>query len=101
MWCEDQINNELIFPSLESQPFPPLFVETYVKDIMKRLFRVYAILYHSFFPELEAKEAAAYLNTSFKHFFFFLLNFNLVEEVELNAMKGLVKRLKEEYDQCG
>ncbi len=87
MWVEDQIDNEDIFPVQETQAFPTDF-ETYVRDIFKRLFRVFAIIYHAHFKTIERLEAAAHLNTCFKHFMFFVLEFNLVEEKELKALKG-------------
>ena len=75
-WVEDQINNEDIFPVQESQSFPADF-EKYVKDIFKRLFRVFAIIYHRHFQTIEQLDAAAHLNTCFKHFCFFVLEFAL------------------------
>ena len=96
-WVEDQINNEEIFPVQESQPFPPNF-ENYVKDIFKRMFRIFAIIYHQHFATIEELDAAAHLNTCFKHFMFFCYEFELVEEKELKALAGPTERLKEEFD---
>jgi len=60
MWVEDQINNEDIFPVQETQAFPPDF-DSYVHDIFKRLFRIFAIVYHRHFQTIEKHEAAAHL----------------------------------------
>lgn len=46
-------------------PFPKNFRET-VRNIFKRLFRVYAHIYHSHFPKIVALGEEAHLNTSFK-----------------------------------
>jgi MOB kinase activator 1 len=97
-WVEDQINNEEIFPIQESQPFPANF-ENYVRDIFKRLFRIFAIIYHRHFAVIEELEAAAHLNTCFKHFAFFCFEFNLVDEAEMKALKGPTDRMREEYDE--
>jgi len=71
-WVEDQINNEEIFPVQESAPFPSDFVE-YVKNIFKRLFRVFAIIYHVHFPAIEKVDAAGHLNTVFKVCLYFCI----------------------------
>ncbi|CAK9008401.1 MOB kinase activator 1B (Mob1 homolog 1A) (Mps one binder kinase activator-like 1A) [Durusdinium trenchii] len=98
-WVEDQLDNEAIFPVLESEDFPENFVD-YIKDIYKRLFRIFAILYHRHFHVFEELEAQAHLNTCFKHFLFFCLEFDLIDdEKELQVLKGPVARLKEEYEE--
>lgn len=95
-WVEDQLDNEAIFPTLEDEDFPDNFID-YMKDIYKRLFRIFAIMYHRHFHVFEELEAQAHLNTCFKHFLFFCLRYDLVEDKELLALEGPVKRLKQEY----
>jgi len=97
MWVEDQINNEDIFPVQETQAFPSDF-KVYVRDIFKRLFRIFAIIYHKHFQTIEKLEAAPHLNTCFKHFMFFCLNFGLLDEKEMKALAGPSQRMKEEYE---
>ena len=99
-WVEDQIDNPDIFPELESQPFPDDF-DDYIQDIFKRLFRVFAIIYHRHFTSIEKLDAAAHLNTCFKHFMYFSFEFGLVEEKELKALKGPVERLQKEWTADG
>uniref|UniRef100_A0A7S2W3I1 Uncharacterized protein n=1 Tax=Mucochytrium quahogii TaxID=96639 RepID=A0A7S2W3I1_9STRA len=96
MWVEDQINNEDIFPVQETQAFPSDF-KVYVRDIFKRLFRIFAIIYHRHFQTIEKLDAAAHLNTCFKHFMFFVLEFNLVDEKEMKALKGPADRMIDEF----
>ena len=52
-------------------PFPKNFAQI-AKTILKRLFRVYAHIYHQHFPEVVRLREEAHLNTSFKHFIFFV-----------------------------
>lgn len=52
-------------------PFPKNFSQI-AKTILKRLFRVYAHIYHQHFPEVVRLREEAHLNTSFKHFIFFV-----------------------------
>lgn len=42
------------------------------KTILKRLFRVYAHIYHQHFDSVMQLQEEAHLNTSFKHFIFFV-----------------------------
>ena len=52
-------------------PFPKNFISN-AKTILKRLFRVYAHIYHQHFTEVVQLGEEAHLNTSFKHFIFFV-----------------------------
>ena len=51
-------------------PFPHNFVDV-VKVVFKRLFRVYAHIYHSHFKHVCSLGEEAHLNTCFKHFMYF------------------------------
>lgn len=46
-------------------PFPPKF-RSRIKVIFKRMFRVYAHIYHSHFRQVVALSAEAHLNSCFK-----------------------------------
>jgi len=94
-WIEAQLDDESIFPQklgnrleiqhpkpylyigflttyglLSGTPFPNNFKEV-VKTIFKRLFRVYAHIYHSHFQKIVSLKEEAHLNTCFKHFILF------------------------------
>jgi MOB kinase activator 1 len=47
-WVQSQLDDETLFPSKIGVPFPKNFL-TIAKTILKRLFRVYAHIYHSHF----------------------------------------------------
>ena len=59
------------FTYLSGVPFPKNFISI-AKTILKRLFRVYAHIYHQHFSEVVQLGEEAHLNTSFKHFIFFV-----------------------------
>ena len=61
-WVEMQLNDEAIFPLQLGTPFPKNF-QPIVKNIFKRLFRVYAHIYHSHFQKIVGLGAEAHLNT--------------------------------------
>ena len=93
-WVQSQLDDETVFPSKVSCiltpiftvfprllfltlviqigiPFPKSFVSV-TKTICKRLFRVYAHIYHSHFESVVGLGEEAHLNTSFKHFIYFV-----------------------------
>ena len=47
-WVQSQLDDETLFPSKIGVPFPKNFLSI-AKTILKRLFRVYAHIYHSHF----------------------------------------------------
>jgi len=91
-WVETQLNDENIFPLQLGTPFPKTFQQI-VKTIFKRLFRVYAHIYHSHFQKIVGLGAEAHLNTCFKHFIFFVYEFKLIDIKELEPLKDLIDSL--------
>eukprot|EP00472_Partenskyella_glossopodia_P010627 CAMPEP_0197527118 /NCGR_PEP_ID=MMETSP1318-20131121/20404_1 /TAXON_ID=552666 /ORGANISM="Partenskyella glossopodia, Strain RCC365" /LENGTH=232 /DNA_ID=CAMNT_0043081601 /DNA_START=85 /DNA_END=783 /DNA_ORIENTATION=- len=92
-WIESQLDDEDIFP-ISSNNYPKNF-EKIVKTIFRRLFRVYAHLYHHHFEQIEKFSGDVHLNTSFKHFVLFALHFNLIPKEEYGPLDDLIKHLLE------
>jgi MOB kinase activator 1 len=65
-WVESQITNERIFPLEEAATFPPNFSQV-IGKIFRRLFRIYAHLYHEHKRAIITRQVEAHLNTCFKH----------------------------------
>jgi len=91
-WIESQLDDRNIFPVAPTDPFPPNFNEV-VRNIFKRLFRVYGHIYHHHFKHVCNLGAEAHLNTCFKHFMYFTLHFNLVDSKELTPLQELIQEL--------
>lgn len=91
-WVQQHLDAEDIFPSKIGIPFPKTF-QTSVKNIFKRLFRVYAHIYHSHFAKIVSLGEEAHLNTSFKHFIYFVQEFQLVDKKELAPLQELITQL--------
>lgn len=91
-WIQSQIDNESIFPSTIGLAFPKDFLNI-AKSILKRLFRVYAHIYYEHFNQVLQLNEEAHLNTSFKHFIYFVIEFNLVEKKELVPLQELIDKL--------
>ena len=52
---------------------------------------MYAHIYYSHFEKIVSLSAEAHLNTCFKHFIFFVLQFDLVDSKELQPLAHLIE----------
>ncbi|KAK9792022.1 hypothetical protein WJX73_002175 [Symbiochloris irregularis] len=91
-WIELQIDDTRIFPQNLNSSFPPNFVDV-VRTICKRMFRVYAHMYHSHFSTICTLHEQPHLNTCFKHFMYFCQAFNLIDGSELTPLKELIDQI--------
>ena len=118
-WVQDQLDDEKIFPSRIGKPFyldsisspglsppqssPPFLADVdfpadfanVVKTIFKRLFRVYAHIYHAHLPMIESLGEEAHLNTCFKHFLLFSLEFELIDKNEMAPLAKLIEQFEQ------
>lgn len=90
-WVQMQLDDQTLFPSKIGVPFPKNF-RSICKTILKRLFRVYAHIYHAHFDKVVQLEEERHLNTSFKHFIFFVSEFDLMGSSEMAPLNELIKR---------
>lgn len=93
-WIDSQLNNEALFPTEIGVSFPRNFLSI-IKVVFKRLFRVYAHIYHSHFAQVMSICMEFHLNTCFKHFIIFVGRFNLVDEKDLEPLAELIQQFKE------
>jgi len=61
---------------------------------MKRLFRVYAHIYYKHIERIRDLGAELQLHTCFKHFYFFVTEFNLVKRALMEPLQGLIDELE-------
>jgi MOB kinase activator 1 len=94
-WVNEQISDPNLFPVEENAKFPRNFMSR-VKDLYKRLFRLYAHLYYSHFEKIASIGAKAHLNTCFKHFVFFILEFKLVDDKGLAPLKNFIDKFRDQ-----
>lgn len=88
-WIETQINNESLFPTKSDVPFPKTFLPT-CKKILARLFRVFVHVYIHHFDRLMAVGAEAHCNTCYKHFYYFVKEFDLVNAKEFEPLVSCI-----------
>ncbi len=94
-WCQDQFDDETIFPSRKDGVFPEKFPERVVIPMLRRLFRVYAHIYCHHFNEILELNLQTVLNTSFRHFILFAQEFNLLRSADYGPLLELVTELKD------
>eukprot|EP00927_Polykrikos_kofoidii_P080808 TRINITY_DN7777_c0_g1_i1.p1 TRINITY_DN7777_c0_g1~~TRINITY_DN7777_c0_g1_i1.p1 ORF type:complete len:281 (-),score=39.35 TRINITY_DN7777_c0_g1_i1:41-799(-) len=88
-WVDKQLADPRFLPVDPGVPFPPSFRKV-MRTIYKRLFRIYAHMFLCHFEQWKAAEADAHLFHSFKHFVFFVKEFNLIDDDQFEPMKDLV-----------
>ncbi|KAK5295664.1 Mitotic exit network component [Cryomyces antarcticus] len=70
-WVQSNIDNETQFPSRIGVPFPKTF-PALLRQMFKRLYRVYAHIYCHHYPVIIHLGLEPHLNTSFKHYVLFV-----------------------------
>ncbi|KAI8780780.1 MOB kinase activator 3B [Biomphalaria glabrata] len=91
-WVEAQINDENLFPVQVGKPFPKNYMSI-AKKILKRLFRVFVHVYIHHFDKLLAIGAEAHVNTCYKHFYYFVTEYNLIDKKELEPLRDMTERI--------
>ncbi|XP_077979299.1 MOB kinase activator 3B-like [Glandiceps talaboti] len=91
-WVESQINNEDLFPINVDVPFPKNFIPA-CKKILTRLYRVFVHVYIHHFDKLAEIGAEAHVNTCYKHYYYFITQFKLVEPRELEPLREMTDRI--------
>ncbi|KUI62382.1 putative maintenance of ploidy protein mob1 [Cytospora mali] len=75
-WVQGSIDNEAVMPSRIGVPFPKTF-PSLVRQIFKRMYRVYAHIYCHHYPVIRELGLEPHLNTSFKQYVLFIDEHNL------------------------
>ena len=92
-WVQNLLDDERIFPTEIGKPFPSDFMD-HIRNIFKRLFRVYAHIYYCHFEKMGALGAEPHLNTCFKHYMYFVFEFDLIpNKQELAPLQELIDKL--------
>ncbi|XP_016425581.1 MOB kinase activator 3C-like isoform X2 [Sinocyclocheilus rhinocerous] len=91
-WIESLINNEDIFPTRVGVPFPKNFQQV-CKKILSRLFRVFVHVYIHHFDMICSMGAEAHINTCYKHYYYFISEFSLIDHSELEPLKEMTEKI--------
>ncbi len=91
-WVDSHIHDESVFPTDTDTDFPKNFRRVCQK-ILARLFRVFVHVYIHHFDRLTEINAEPYSNTLFKHFYYFVKEFNLVDDKDLAPLAELIENI--------
>ncbi|XP_059089637.1 MOB kinase activator 3A-like [Tigriopus californicus] len=91
-WVEKQIFDESIFPPDTDSDFPKNFKKTCQK-ILNRMFRVFVHVYIHHFDRLMEINAEPHGNTLFKHFYYFVTEFQLMDEKAFAPLALLIDKI--------
>lgn len=91
-WIEKQINDETLFPVQVGVPFPKNF-QSMCKKLLSRLFRVFVHVYIHHFDRITQIGAEAHVNTCYKHFVYFVTEFNLLRKEEIEPLIQMTFRM--------
>ncbi|KIR25839.1 kinase regulator [Cryptococcus deuterogattii LA55] len=94
-WTQSILDDEKHFPQTIGKRFPPTFMTT-AKTILRRLFRIYAHIYHAHFDQICALGIEAHLNTNYRHFLLFVDEFALLSEKDLVPLEDFNKTILNE-----
>ncbi|WFD28744.1 Mitotic exit network component [Malassezia nana] len=94
-WTQAQMDDEQLFPVQPGAQFPPQFVDR-VKAILRRLFRIYAHVYHHHFAQVCAMRLETHLNTSYRHFFLFVTEYHLIDPKEMVPLAEINEAILDE-----
>ena len=90
-WVGKQVDDESIFPSNQDVPFPSDFKQV-VSKIFQRYFRIYAHIFHHHRKHMSVVGGEPHLNTTFKHFMYFVHEFDLIPENQLQPLKDIIPK---------
>merc|ERR1712150_270687 len=97
-WIDVQLHDESIFPSEYDKDFPSNFKKVCSK-IYSRMFRVFVHVYIHHFDRLQelgqdqGLNAEANVNDCFKHFYYFVKEYQLIEEKDYEPLKALIGKI--------
>ena len=99
-WIQNTLQDTRIFPeTLPEGATPSKELMSALRTIYKRMFRVYAHLYHNHLEKLEQLGIEAHLNTGFKHFYLFVREYRLIEDKkEFGPLKNIIDEINKRYD---
>ncbi|OHT09879.1 mps one binder kinase activator-like 1 [Tritrichomonas foetus] len=94
-WIDELLDDQSVFPSDSLVPFPKNFKDI-IKQISKRLFRVYAHIYYHHLEDVRNAGVEPHFNTAFRHFYAFISEFKLVPPQEIEPLNQVIQSFSNE-----
>lgn len=81
-----------LFPVTTDIPFPKSF-QPQCKKILTRLYRVFVHVYVHHFDRIMSIGAEPHVNTCYKHFYYFVTEFELINEKEFAPLQEMTRKI--------
>jgi MOB kinase activator 1 len=91
-WVGAQLDDESIFPAAPGAPFPDDF-EDIVRNIMKRLFRIYAHCYYHHAENFQSLGVKGMLDSCFTYFVLLTDQFGLIDADQLDPLRDPIDEI--------
>lgn len=90
-WVQELLDDDDVFPSVSFDKQFPVDYDRTCQSIAKRLLRVYAHIYHHHLDAVKKLEELGHVNTSLKHFIYFVQEFSLVDAADLSPLEEFIR----------
>jgi MOB kinase activator 1 len=91
-WVEGLLADESTFPGIPGAPFPDDFQDI-VRNIMKRLFRIYAHCYYHHAENFQSLSVMEMLDSCFNYFVLFTNQFDLIDADQLDPLRDQIDQI--------
>ena len=91
-WVYSELSDTTVFVK-DGESFPKSFIPS-CKKILSRLFRVFSHIYNHHWKDVMKVGADPHVNTGFKHFYFFVTEFHLVDEKSMDGLSRVIETVK-------
>ncbi|CAM0142230.1 unnamed protein product [Umbelopsis sp. WA50703] len=88
-WVISSLQDGQLIPQQPGEPFPKDFLFR-IRTIYKRLFRIYAHMYHSHIHQIELLDERLVFDISCKHFIMFAKEFSLIDQNSMAPLSELI-----------
>ena len=92
-WISAKLNDQSVFPTKNGGAFPPTSMKD-CKNIVRQMFRVFALIYHNHFEQILHLSLEAHWNSFFAHFISFVKEYELIDRLELSPLLPLVENFE-------
>lgn len=91
-WVSAQVMDETLFPTDSKNPLPKEFPKV-IKNIFRRLFRVYAHIFLCHYNVIVERDLITVFNTCLAHFLLFAKTYQLIDPPELEPLAFILRSL--------
>lgn len=93
-WAYGVLSDPGVFVK-DGEPYPKGFLPA-VRKVLGRLFRVFGHVYNCHWEDVRRAGAEAHVNTSFRHFYFFVASQRLLDKRDMEPLAAVIAKIEAE-----